>query len=140
MEYLELQSVIKEGSTITDVKYEDNRLLFKVDGHLFSTYDYHVHHKNHPLFNHPVTSFFARRHNTPEGIAEEEESQKKLDKEIDLFYKHKTSLYKIVFLRAFEILKETNDDSKFVKFIEHHFDVLENDDNCQKLIKELEKT
>jgi hypothetical protein len=136
-EYLELQSVLKQGSQITNVEYRNNRLYFAVDGHEFYTYADCVIHKNNPLFNHPVGDFLARKHNTTEGIEEVERRNMEIDKQFELFAKHKTSLYKIVFLRALEIMVEKGDEA-FVEYIDHHFEIMEEGDNCQPLIQILQ--
>lgn len=137
MEYLELQSVIKNGSQITDVEMKKNRLHFRVDGHLFSSIGNFVYHERHPIFNHPVLDIQAKLHNTPEGIAEEEKRSEEIDKEIELFQKHKASLYKLILLRGLELMTK-NGDEVGIKYIDYHFDIMENGNNCKKIIKILE--
>jgi hypothetical protein len=136
-EWLELQSVIRDGSMVTDVKSERNRIYFKVDGHQFQTYNTTVTHEGHPLFNHPVSDYQARQHNTPEGIVEDEKRSEEIDNDIELFNKHKASLYKIIMLRGLELMTKKSDEAG-IRYIDYHFDVMENGRNCQKLLKKLE--
>ena len=136
-EYFQLQNVLRDGAVISEVKEEKNRIYFKIDGKQFQTYSSYVYGEGAPLYNHPVSDIWARKHNTAEGIAEEEERMEKLDKEIELYQKHEASLYKLIFLRALEIgIDEGNE--KMLKYIHYHFDIMENDDHCQKLLNRLE--
>ena len=68
---IELQSVISNGAIISDVDYKNNRVYFRVNEHLFSTFGDKVYPEGSILFNHPFTNFLARRQNTPEGIEKE---------------------------------------------------------------------
>jgi hypothetical protein len=140
MEYLELQSVVKDGSVITDVKFENNRLYFKIDGHLFSTFGNFVHHERNPIFDHAVLDIQCRSHNTAEGIMEAERNSKEIDESLDLWHEHKPSLYKLVFLKGLELYAEDGDENKLVEYVDYHFDIMENGDNCRKLINKLKES
>ncbi len=137
-DYLELQSVLQEKSVITDVESKNNRIYFKVDGRLFSTFSNNVYHEKHPLFKHPVSDIWAARHNTAEGIEEDEKNAEKFNEDIDLWIKHKNSLYKLIFIKAIEILA-TKGEEAFIKYVEYHFFITEEGNNCRKLLKLLEE-
>lgn len=138
-EYLELQSVLTNGSVITDVEVRDNRTYFRIDGRLFATFDNKVMHEDAPLFSHSFTDYLAKQANTPEGIEETEKTSEKINKEIDLWFKHKLSLYKILFLRGLEMLTKKG-DKEFEKYLEYHLDISPNGSHCNQLLHLLENT
>jgi len=137
-EYLELQNVMHDGAIISNVEVRNNRTYFEIDGKIFHTYANHVDHKDSPLFDHPFADFMAKRHNTAEGIEKERQSSEELDKEMDLWDKHKNSLYKQIFIRALDLFTKKGENA-FIEYIDYHFDVMENGDNCKELIKLLEE-
>lgn len=145
MEYLELQSILLNDSEpndtidITDIEEKNNRIYFKVNGFLFCTYGNWIYHEKHPLFSHVVSDIIAKRHNTAEGIAEEQKMHEESDKKFDLFMKHRTSLFKILFIMSIEILGKKGDEA-FINFLDRHFDIMENNNSCQYLLQKLEKT
>ena len=139
MDYLELQSVIKNDAIISEVEERDNRVYFKINNHQFNTFASNVYHEKAPLFKHPISDIWSRKANTAEGIKESEEEGEKINKEIDLFFKHRTSLYLLIFMRAVEIFANTGDRNKFVEYIDKYFDIMENGDNCKHIINLLEQ-
>lgn len=136
-EYPEFESCLKENSVITRVCKIKNRTFFKIDGHPFSTFGSYVYHKDNPINDCPIIDIMAYNENDPKGIVEVDERNKRMNDEINLFYKHKKMLYKIITIKALELLNEKGDDA-FVEYLEHHFFITEQDDNCKKLIKRLE--
>lgn len=136
-EYLELQSVIKNSAAITDVENKNNRIYFKIDGHQFSTFGNNAYHENHPLYAHIISDIWAAKHNTAEGIEEEENNAEQFNNDLNLWYKHKTALYKLIFIKAVEILAKKGEE-KFIEFVDHHFFITEEGENCSRLLKMLE--
>lgn len=136
-EFIEFQSVINENSKITDVEVRDNKTYFRIDGYLFQTVGYKILHENHPLFDHVVTNIYAKENNTAEGIKEREDFSEKINKEIDLFYKHKVAFYKLIFLKALEYSNKSGDEM-FVKFVDDHIDITP-EEKGQKLLEILDK-
>lgn len=137
-DWLELQAVIKNGSVITDVEEKNNRIYFKVDGRLFATYRHYVHNEFHPMFDHPLTNMLARETNDPEAIEAAKKRHEQNDKDFDKWLKYRETILRYVFIMALSILT-TQGDNEFFKYIDHHLDIMENDNHCHYLIKMLEE-
>lgn len=136
-EYIQLQQAVKNNAIITDVEEMNNRVYFKVNGHQFQTFGNWCYPEGSPIYDHPVSDIWARKENTAEGIEEDEKQSEEIEKQWELFQKHEAMLFRIIFLRALEIsIKEG--DEKMLKYIHYHFDIMENDDHCQKLLNRLE--
>lgn len=136
-EYIQLQQAVKNNAIITDVEEMNNRVYFKVNGHQFQTFGNWCYSEGSPIYDHPVSDIWARKENTAEGIEEDEKQSEEIEKQWELFQKHEAMLFRIIFLRALEIsIKEG--DEKMLKYIHYHFDIMENDDHCQKLLNRLE--
>ncbi len=137
-EYLQLQSVIHEGSKITDIEEKKNRVYFKIDNYQFSTFGSYIWHEKHVLFDHPITDIWAEKENTAEGIEKHEKEHKEISDSIDLWLNNKVALFKIIFIKAVEILI-TKGEEDFIEYIEHHFQIMEERNNCHKLLNMLNK-
>jgi hypothetical protein len=137
-EYLELQSVVKNGAIITEVEEKKNSIFFRIDGYLFRTYGHNAYHEKHPLFDHFISDLWAEQANTPEGIQEAQERDENTNREFELFMKHRSTLIKLVVLRAVELLVEEGEEA-FFKYLDYHFDIMENGNHCQRLLNLIEK-
>lgn len=143
-EYLKFESIIQEGTCrVEDVIKKDNMVYFTIDGRKFQTYGTHIIHENNPMFDSPPVKIFARNENEPESIVQQKEFNDKMNDEMDKWFKHKKSLYKIVLLRAMEMLtdegNEEDNENRFIEYIDHHFFITEEGNNCQKLISMLDQ-
>lgn len=137
-EFLTFESLLREGDyKISDVYKKDNITYFTINGYKFQTYGNNIHHENHPIFDSQPAKIFAHQQNDPEGIVRQEELGKKINDELELWFKHKNSLYKILFIKAVEILGEKGEE-EFVEFVDHHLHIMEENDNCKELLKKLE--
>ncbi len=133
-EYIDLKSILKQGATITDVEVRDGKTYFSVDGYKFCTVGSNVYHENNPVYSSSFLDYIAKR----EIDDTKEERIEKIEEQQELFEEYKASIYKIIFLRAFEILRDKGEEA-FVEYIDHHFFIMEEDDNCQYLIKLLKE-
>jgi len=139
MEYITFESLIKNGKfEITDVRKENNMTYFKINGYQFQAYGGKVIHEKEPMYNSIPAKIFAFNENNPVGIENQRELSDKINSDLDRWYKHRNALYKIIFIKALELFNEKGED-EFVKYIDHHFFITQNDDNCEELLDMLEK-
>jgi len=126
----------QEEFRIHDIKEIEGLIYFKINNHQFQTTGSWVYHKNHVMYDLAPTKIYAKSQGTEEGLIKSKLENEEFDKRFDLFMKHRVSLYKLIFIRA---LKDfSKDDKKFLDYIDYHFDITENSNGCQKLIKMLE--
>lgn len=139
-EYLELQGILQasgDENTIYDIQERNNRVYFYLGGHQFQTYGSYIYHKSHPFFDHPMSDIMAEKHNDPETIEKESKRDEQTNIKHELFMKHRVALFKIIFLQAFDILNKKGEDA-FIDYIDHHLFIMEEENNCDKIIKLLE--
>jgi hypothetical protein len=135
-EWLELQSVLKPESVITNVEYKDDRLYFRVDGHLFATVGMYTMHESHPMFK-GIMGTMAHEHNTPEGIAEQEQRSDEINHKIDLFFKYRHILYASLFSQALKIYGDKGGEA-FVEFVDSYVDI-HTEEKGDKLLEEIDR-
>lgn len=139
-EYILFESLLRNtqiGLAITNITVKDNIVYFQIGKHKFGTVDYMIYHEKHPFYDHLITRIHAQTIHTPEGIERDIELNKKIDTEINLWYKHKQALFTILFKKAVRILADQGEE-EFMKFVEHYFFITDASDNCKELLEKLE--
>jgi len=138
-EFIELQSTLKPDSVITDIRWENDRLHFTVDGHPFATAGMYVMSGNHPAFK-AILDYTAKKNNTVEGIEEEEKSHKKLNQEFEDYMEYRAELYRRVFVASLLVYKMHGEEA-FLKYVDKYLEIMTEEagmELVQKIKKEKE--
>lgn len=138
-----LETVLLSGGPlrITDIETRDLITYFRINGELFCTAGYHVHHESDKFhFDGPLIRGWAHRHKNPEGIVEDAQSMDKIREHVDLWFEHRETFLTIVFPLAVEVLTSQGPEA-FMKFVHAHLDITgpEMDSEGEKLLNMLEQ-
>jgi hypothetical protein len=95
-----------------------------------------VHHEKHPVGK--ILDRWAWRHNTPEGLEEEEKNSEETHKKIHLFLEYRGAFLASLFKNALEI-REKYGEIGFLQFVDKYVDITTEEDGDKVLAEIVEE-
>lgn len=137
---ISFETILRSGAElkISDIYEKDDITYFKINGYQFQTYDNKIQHEGSPMYDHPLTKIWAHDHNDPEGIERHDQMMDNVNKELELWYKHRLTVLKVCLCISTQILVAKGDKA-FLDYLDKHF-MITAEDEARKMIMQLEKS
>jgi hypothetical protein len=134
-----IETLLQPNDTyvISHVFVRNHITFFKLRNESFCTAAGHVYHQSSTMFDSPPLKIWAHEAHTNDGQERHANEIQEINKQLDLWMKHKRQVYRMLLVKACEMMVQ-NGEEEMEKFIEFSFDITPSVGALQ-IIKQLEE-
>lgn len=134
-----IETLLKPGEqhVVSHVFVRNHITFFKLHNESFCTAAGHIYHQSSGMFDSPPLKIWAEEAHTNHGQERHAQEIDEINKQLDLWMKHKRQVYRMVLVKACEMLIHDGEE-EMMKLIDYAFDITPGN-GAAELIKQLEK-